>query len=254
MSKPTIFLSHISEEKELAAIFKDQIEDSFLGLVDIFVSSDVKSIPLGKNWLDQVSNGLRTCKAMLLLCSPSSISRPWINFEAGAAWAREIEVAPICHSGMRPVDLPLPISLLQGLEASDPQKVEQVFHLIARQLGSSAPAIDVRSIVNKVKAFEAPYKLRLRYASDAAALKAVGKGIIITNILSHNPETTIVMNNVWERDFTMFRPYLDNLEAAGGLQYSFRVIEITAGGEDGGAYGILNLHVTKELYDAIKQI
>ncbi|MCA2408455.1 toll/interleukin-1 receptor domain-containing protein [Rhizobium leguminosarum] len=253
MSKPTIFLSHITEEKGLATIFKDQIEESFLGLVNIFVSSDAKSIPLGRNWLDQITDGLRTCKAMLLLCSPASINRPWINFEAGAAWARDIEVAPICHSGMRPVDLPLPISLLQGLEASDPQKVEQVFHLIARQLGSSAPAIDVQSLVSKVTAFEAPYKVRLRYASDAMGLKAASSSLI-AHILSHNPETVIVMNGVLERDFIVIRPYLDNLQAAGGLQCSFVVNTMGFGGPRAGASGILNLSVTKELHDLLKQV
>lgn len=30
MTKPTIFLNHITEEKELAAIFKEKIESSFL--------------------------------------------------------------------------------------------------------------------------------------------------------------------------------------------------------------------------------
>ena len=253
MSKPTVFLSHITEEKELAGIFKEQIEKSFLGLVDIFVSSDAKSIPLGKNWLDQVTDGLRSCKAMLLLCSPASISRPWINFEAGAAWAREIEVAPICHSGLRPVDLPLPMSLLQGLEASDHERIEQVFHLIARQLGSSAPAIDVDALVQKVKAFEAPYRVRLRYASDAKVLKSLN-GAVIASILLSNPENTIALNQILERDFVLIRPYLDNLQVAGGLQYSFNVTNMVIGGANSGSFGTLTLRASKDLYDLVKDL
>jgi hypothetical protein len=253
MPKPTIFLSHITEEKELAGIFKETIENSFLGLVDVFVSSDAKSIPLGKNWLDQVTDGLRSCKAMLLLCSPVSITRPWINFEAGAAWAREIEVAPICHSGLRPVDLPLPMSLLQGLEASDANRIGQVFHLIARQLGSDCPSINVQAIVEKVEAFEAPYKVRLRYSSDAKVLKSLN-GALIANILLANPETTIALNNISERDFILIRPYLDNLQAAGGLQHSFGVTSIVIGDSMGGSFGTLTLRATEELHNLIKEL
>lgn len=253
MSKPTIFLSHISEEKELAGIFKSQIENSFLGLVDIFVSSDAKSIPLGKNWLDQVTDGLRSCKAMLLLCSAASINRPWINFEAGAAWARNIEIAPICHSGLRPVDLPLPMSLLQGLEASDPDRIGQIFQMIAGQLGSAAPAVDTKSLVAKVKAFEEPYKIRLRLANDARTLKSLNQAVV-ANLLLQRPETTIAISGIPERDFILIRPHLDNLQVAKGLEYSFGVTNMTIGGPSGGAFGTLTLRASKDLYDLIKEI
>lgn len=253
MTKPTIFLSHITEEKDLATIFKDQIEKSFLGLVDVFVSSDAKSIPLGKNWLDQVTEGLRSCRAMLLLCSQASIGRTWINFEAGAAWAREIEVAPICHSGLRPVDLPLPMSLLQGVEASDPARIEQVFQLIARQLGSAAPSIDTAAFVAKVKAFEGPYSVQMRYAADALTLKQLNGGLV-AQMLVASPGATIAFNHIPERDFIMIRPALDNLQNAGGLEYGFGVTNMTIGGPAGGAFGTLNVRATKDLLDLIRRL
>ncbi|MBY5682664.1 toll/interleukin-1 receptor domain-containing protein [Rhizobium leguminosarum] len=252
MSKPTIFLSHITEEAELAGLFKEQIETSFLGMVNVFVSSDAKSIPLGKNWLDQVTEGLRSCKAMLLLCSPASIGRPWINFEAGAAWARAIEVAPICHSGLRPVDLPPPMSLLQGLEANDARRVDQVFQLIAKQLDSAAPAIDVAGLVAKVRAFEAPYIVRLRYAADAKALKALNGGLV-RHINAQQPETTLALNSILERDFVHIRPHLDNLQDSGGLQYSYNVDSMVLGGPGSGSRGTLTVRASKELHDLLKQ-
>jgi hypothetical protein len=253
MSKPTIFLSHITEEKELAGLFKEQIEKSFLGLVEVFVSSDARSIPLGKNWLDQVTDGLRSCKAMFLLCSPASIHRPWINFEAGAAWARDIEVAPICHSDLRPVDLPLPMSLLQGVEASDAGRVDQIFQMIARQLGAKPPEVDVEAFVDAVKIFEASYTVRLRYASDLNTLKRLN-GAIVARILLSNPGATVAFTNISERDFIMVRPALDNLQAAGGLQYGFGVTNMTIGGPGGGSFGTLNIRANKELHDLIKTI
>lgn len=45
-----LFLSHITEEKELAAIIKSAIEEEFGGFVEVFVSSDGISIPAGSNF------------------------------------------------------------------------------------------------------------------------------------------------------------------------------------------------------------
>jgi len=247
MSKPTIFLSHISEERALAVLFKEQIEKTFLGLVDVFVSSDAQSIPLGQNWLDSVTRGLRSCKAMLLLCSPASIKRPWINFEAGAGWARNIEVAPICHSGLRPVDLPLPMSLLQGLEAHDPTKIEQIFQLIAKQLGSSLPDVDASALAAKVKVFEAPYIVRLRLAEAALTLKSTSPNVV-SHILTNPPGVTIAMNGISERDYVLIRPSLEALQSARGLQHSFSVTSLSIGGGSGGAYGNLNVAVSSDLH------
>ena len=72
MEKPVVFISHIREEAVVARAFKEEIEQRFLGLTDVFVSSDEDSVPLGQNWLDRVTTGLRTAKAMLIVCSPVS--------------------------------------------------------------------------------------------------------------------------------------------------------------------------------------
>lgn len=47
MSKSIVFISHIEPEKEVAIAFKDLIEASFLGMIEIFVSSDQHSIAMG---------------------------------------------------------------------------------------------------------------------------------------------------------------------------------------------------------------
>jgi hypothetical protein len=55
------------------------------------------------------------------------------------------------------VDLPLPISLLQGIEASDEAKIVQVFELIAQKLRSQLPSVDSAAISARVKTFEQRY-------------------------------------------------------------------------------------------------
>ena len=64
--KPLIFISHISEEADIAKAFKETIETTFLGMVDLFVSSDRDTIGVGSNWLDRITEGLRTAQAMLI--------------------------------------------------------------------------------------------------------------------------------------------------------------------------------------------
>jgi hypothetical protein len=52
LNKPTIFISHITEESEIALLFKEEVDRVFLGMANIFVSSDDRSIKIGQNWLN----------------------------------------------------------------------------------------------------------------------------------------------------------------------------------------------------------
>ncbi|MBP7279632.1 MAG: toll/interleukin-1 receptor domain-containing protein, partial [Sedimentibacter sp.] len=73
--KPTIFVSHIHENKEMALVIKQLIERIFENALNIFVSSDSESIDLGDDWLMNINEGLKECSIMLLICSPESINR-----------------------------------------------------------------------------------------------------------------------------------------------------------------------------------
>jgi hypothetical protein len=147
-------------------------------MVDVFVSSDAESIALGSNWFSEITWGLRTSKAMLVLCSPKSITRPWIHFETGAGCARDIEVIPICHSGLSPVELPLPLKFLQGFEAHDPENIIELFKLIARKLGSATPAVDANNFAGEVLDFEKtnPKQVEDRRADSDALKIVIGRG------------------------------------------------------------------------------
>ena len=89
---PKLFLSHIAEESGLARLFRDRIAKDFLGMVDVFVSSDSRSISVGDKWLKEIDSALRNARAELLLCSGRSVARPWINFEAGTRPVLHIKV------------------------------------------------------------------------------------------------------------------------------------------------------------------
>ena len=171
MSKLIVFLSHIHEEAALAQTVKAFIEDSFLGLADVFVSSDPRSVSFGQQWLARITESLRDCSVEVILCSPVSIERSWINFEAGAGWIRRIPVIPLCHSGLDRSALPVPLNLLQSANASDSQHVRGMLGTIAEALQSRVPGADIAVFVQAVRAFEENYVFWDRFAAerDAAA-------------------------------------------------------------------------------------
>lgn len=154
MGKAIVFISHICEEREIAVAFRELVVSSFLGMIDVFVSSDEHSIAMGQKWLSNITQALQTCAVEVILCSPESVKRPWINFEAGAAWIRDIPVIPLCHSGIEPSNLPLPLNLLQAAKASEVASLSLIFPVLALAIGAQPPKVDFSEFVAKVKEFE----------------------------------------------------------------------------------------------------
>ena len=126
MGEKLVFISHITEESQLAQIISKAIKKSYLGMLDTFVSSDNDSIPSGDRWIEKISNALESSVLMLVLCSHQSINRPWINFEAGAAWVRKIPVIPVCHSDFSKDNLPIPLALFQSCDIDKENDLRKV--------------------------------------------------------------------------------------------------------------------------------
>jgi len=144
--KKRLFISHISEEKRIAEQVKKALNRDFLGLLDVFVSSDTESIAAGAEWLSSIEKALRDCAIFVILCSPESIGRPWINFEAGAAWMLDIPLIPVCHSGLLPHDLRMPLSLKQGIALHDEIGLQRFYGRVAKVLGCNMPVRSFRQL------------------------------------------------------------------------------------------------------------
>lgn len=157
MNKPLVFISHITEEKDIALALKDFIRASFLGMIDIFVSSDSDDLSLGRKWLDDITESLNTCVVEIVLCSPISVKRPWINFEIGAGWIRNIEVIPLCHSGIEPSNLPVPLNMLQAGKATDASIIKRIFQTLSKIAESEVPDADFSGFINRVRNLELNY-------------------------------------------------------------------------------------------------
>ena len=115
MDKPTIFFSHSSKDRDIILPIRNKIVDITGGTMEIFMSSDGQSIPLGRNWVSKIEEGLKNAQIMFIFVTPNSIKSDWIYFEAGYAYSKEIEVIPV-GVGVHIGELRAPLNLLQGFD------------------------------------------------------------------------------------------------------------------------------------------
>ncbi len=151
-----IFVSHITDEAEVAALLKESIEEDFAGAVELFASSDVGAINTSDDWLDAVQRAMAEAVAVVVLCSKSSVHRPWVQFEVGAAWMKEIPIIPVCHSGLRLIDLDEPLSRLQGLELGTEAGIKRLYLAVSSLLGLTKPRgpKDAAGLLERIHALE----------------------------------------------------------------------------------------------------
>jgi hypothetical protein len=131
-----VFLSHISEEASEAQALKKALESAIPGS-EVFVSST--DIQLGDLWLNEIEKALKSSKVILVLCSPGSILRPWLNFECGSGRAKQLPVIPVCHKGMDVNQLPDPLhSLYEAIDLTNTDScrilVEQLAKILKLQI------------------------------------------------------------------------------------------------------------------------
>ena len=129
MSKPTLFFSHSSKDKEMIAAIKDKITKYTGNTLDIFVSSDGQSIPFGRNWIHKIEEGLDNAKIMFVFVTENSISTGWIYFEAGFAYSRGIQVIPV-GIGIDIGSLKSPLNLLQGFNITSFESFNNLISII----------------------------------------------------------------------------------------------------------------------------
>jgi predicted transcriptional regulator len=125
-----LFLSHVANEGLLALVLKEWIQRIFKGRIKVFVSSDIRNIAAGDIWLNNIDCALKRASFLIVLCSPYSVTRPWVNFETGSAWMKRIPVIPLCHSGQTAGTLPSPLLFFMGLDIKTPYFPESLINSI----------------------------------------------------------------------------------------------------------------------------
>lgn len=138
-----IFISHINEDSGIAILLKKLLLKLFSGKIEIFVSSDKESIRYGKEAFPQIKQNLTECDLALILCSPNSIRRPWINFEAGGSAILGRPTIPLCYGGLKFRDLPEPLSHYQGADADSLEDLYGMINDISRIISISPSDFDI---------------------------------------------------------------------------------------------------------------
>ena len=132
MSKPTVFFSHSSKDKEQILAIKDKLNKATGGVLDIFLSSDGQSIPFGTNWVHRVEQGLKDATIMFVFATENSIRSGWLYFEAGFAYSKGIKVIPV-GLGVSINDLKAPLSLLQGFDVESADSLNNIIAIINKE-------------------------------------------------------------------------------------------------------------------------
>jgi hypothetical protein len=135
----SIFMSFIHEEESAARALSFFIRHVFGRSIDTFMSSDKNTIYAGEDWMRRIFDELKTTKVLLSLLSPTSVGRPWINFEAGAAWMGNAVVIPVCVGGLTIGNLSKPYSSLQAIEFDTTEGAYYLVSSIAHHLGVETP-------------------------------------------------------------------------------------------------------------------
>jgi hypothetical protein len=132
----SVFISFVHEEQPVAEAVQHLLEEQ-LRTRDMFISSDQWQVFAGEDWLRRIREELESAKVVVLLLSPKSVQRPWVNFEAGAAWVSGKTLVPACFGGLLKGTLPKPYSSVQALDlAEDPN---YLVASVAHHLGSGPP-------------------------------------------------------------------------------------------------------------------
>ena len=155
MSKPTLFFSHSSKDKDMVLAIKNKVMKYTSGTLEIFQSSDGESIPFGTNWIHKVEEGLKEAKVMFVFITEQSISSGWIYFEAGYAYSKDVHVIPV-GIGVSVGDLKAPLNLLQGFNITSADSLNNFLTIINREFSYDFPAYFTEDDFYEVIALSSP--------------------------------------------------------------------------------------------------
>ena len=114
-----IFISFVHEDEGVADALKVFLSEKLRPGSKVFLASDKWAIYAGEDWLKKIKEELLSARVVVLLLNKKSISRPWVNFEAGAAWLTEKAIIPACFGDLQKEAMPKPYSNIQALSLED---------------------------------------------------------------------------------------------------------------------------------------
>jgi hypothetical protein len=110
-----LFVSFVHEDEKPASAVQDLLQTELNLRDEVFLSSDKSQIYAGDLWLQKIKEALSAAEIVILMLSLRSVARPWVNFEAGAAWLANKALIPVCYGKLSKAALPHPYSGIQAL-------------------------------------------------------------------------------------------------------------------------------------------
>lgn len=132
-----VFISHITEDATLAQALQGALRAYLGDAVPVFVSSDYHSIRSGDDWHERIVSALRSHAVTITLITPSSCSRPWINYEAGVADGAENLLIPVVARGFKEGDLRPPLMRRHARSLAKRDAVEALLRDVAAVVDAS---------------------------------------------------------------------------------------------------------------------
>jgi hypothetical protein len=134
-----VFISHITEEKAVALELQRYLRKAFGADFPVFVSSDPQSIGGGRAWWNHIRERLKTARVALVSLSNESVTREWINYEAGVGDGAGACVIPmgIDRYSFNYLDFPL-----KGFQGRYVEELEGIVGDIERETGLTAAPLD----------------------------------------------------------------------------------------------------------------
>ncbi|MCP9190941.1 toll/interleukin-1 receptor domain-containing protein [Streptococcus agalactiae] len=218
MNKPIIFISHITEEGKVAKKLKEIIFDHYRGAIDIFVSSDRESILGGTDYFNSIIDNLDKCELMITLCSPESVKRGWINFEAGYGAARKIQVIPLLYNGLEFDEISSsPIVRFQGFKMNN-DDLNSILKLIDNKVGFTPTYYNFEEFIQFVHHFEKEDYSQRRFFHKFEELIGISN---IKNTLLYDTEDERSMVNTTNKNINYSKKFYLNLIMKKRLNWFF---------------------------------
>jgi hypothetical protein len=145
-----LFISHSSEDAELAAIFVQLIVTALkIKSQDIRCTSvEGYRLPGGSDTDEKLREEALGAECFIGVISPQSLASAYVLFELGARWGVRRHLVPLLAPGLGPQALKGPLRGLNALSCDSMADIHQLIAELASQLGlqSESPAVYQRQL------------------------------------------------------------------------------------------------------------
>jgi len=147
-----IFISHAVANKDIARSLADTLEAARED-VTTFLASRAGDIRADEDWLKGIERALQKADTYIILLTPESVLRPWVNFESGAAWFFPRQLIFVRIQALSTDDIPLPISSRQVYALDDKEQLLAVFKALGLHLEEPEQAVALFADQAKIAVF-----------------------------------------------------------------------------------------------------